>query len=105
MLNGYLLPLDECITISPKTKMEVDFEVNLPSSLWSTFIGTLGYTVYRLIIVGRPNSPSFSKEGLLYHNEIAIIGSVDPIKDGFTSAIDETRVTNDIDMYLFIVEN
>lgn len=80
------------MTIPAKTRTEVGFELDIPESLWSTFLGGLGYTVYRIIIIGRPNSAIFAKEGVLCHKEIVIIGLVNSIRDGFVDEFNETKV-------------
>lgn len=83
---------EDAVTIPAKTRTEVGFELDIPESLWSTFLGGLGYTVYRIIIIGRPNSAIFAKEGVLCHKEIVIIGLVNSIRDGFVDEFNETKV-------------
>ncbi|XP_021943788.2 uncharacterized protein LOC110842363 isoform X1 [Folsomia candida] len=82
---------DEFISIPRASRADTPFELDLPETLWSTFIGGLGYTVYRLVFFGRPNSPLFFKESLLCLSEIVIIGLSNPAADAFTAQFNEMK--------------
>jgi hypothetical protein len=83
------------LTVAANTSKQLDFGIQLPTNLWSTYHPKWGNISYKLYIQQRSQSPMACLEWNCMQKEIVIIGLVTRVPPSFKKPFEEKQVYKD----------